>query len=204
MFRSASSQAAAISGPAPARSVSHSGCVTMMASVPLLSPGSPPKFVRLNPGRAASSVVAARSATRAQRGDESEIVLFESSARLAMSIGEPPVEEIVICEIAVASQAVRTGRVAGASVREIDEPVVKLPVRVLDDHLKKLLADRRLAKMSGISGAVLKRVAEEYLADDRTKGGIFLASDTRLQLIVLNIEIDSRRPSKHERERVQG
>jgi NAD(P)-dependent dehydrogenase (short-subunit alcohol dehydrogenase family) len=59
-LRSAPSQAAAIFGPAPARSVSQSGCVTMIASVPLVSPGSPPKSVRLNPGRAASSVVAAK------------------------------------------------------------------------------------------------------------------------------------------------
>src|SRR6185437_8054003 len=117
--------------------------------------------------------------------------------------GEPPVEKVVVREIAVASQAIRTGRVAGASMRLIDEPVVKLPVRVLDDHLKKLLADRGLTKMGRISGAVLERIAQEYLADDRSEGRIFLAPDAGLQFIVLNVEVHRSGPSQHERERIQ-
>src|SRR5258706_167716 len=83
-------------------------------------------------------------------------------------------------ELTEASRAAGTGRVAAARVREINKPVVKLPARILDDHPKKLFADRWFAKMGRISGAVLKRVAQEYLADDRTKSGIFLASNTRL------------------------
>ena len=101
----------------------------------------------------------------------------------------------MIWEIAVASKAVGTGGVANASMRVIDESVMELPMRVVDDHLKKLLANRWLAEMSCISGAILERVAQEYLADDRTQGRIFMASDTGLELIVLNVEIDGRCPS---------
>ena len=89
-------------------------------------------------------------------------------------------------------------------MRLIDKPVVKLPVRVLDDHLKKLFADRGLAEMSRVSGAVLECVAQEYLSDDRSQGGIFLAPDACLQFIVLNVEVDRRGPPHHEGQRIQG
>jgi hypothetical protein len=50
---------------------------------------------------------------------------------------------------------VLSGHDVRAATASVLGGVLELPVRALDDHLKKLLADRRLPEMSRISGAVL-------------------------------------------------
>src|SRR3546814_18804931 len=83
-------------------------------------------------------------------------------------------------------------------MRLIDKPVVELPVRVLDDHLKELLANRPLAQVGRIASAVLERVAQEYPADDRSQPGTFLAPDARLPFLAMPVAVDRAGPPPHE------
>ena len=131
----------------------------------------------------------------------------DGSRRIQRQRGEvdrqPPVQKVVVLEIAVAAQAVGTRRVARAGVRVADQRLEEAVVAGLADQPEQMLGDGGLAEVGGVSRTIFQRVGEEYLAS-HASARILDAPYAGLQFVVVDVQQNGRSPPEHEGKRVES
>ena len=170
----------------------------MMASASVCQAGRPPKVARLNPGRAPPASMQ-QDLQPAPRGAMSSDIALLASRRVGhvdpRAASREGCDRRDCCSCAGSLDTTCRRRPHERDRRACHGTAESRFWTIICSSCSLIAG---CAEMRRVARAVLERVAEEYLADDRYRRGIFLAPDARLQLIVLNVEIDRGGPPQHE------